>query len=181
VEQYVFEAENAIDVLLIAAPIVGLLLNLAAQLVLVRLAPQASLLRAIVLAFLLGAVGTVLIAVAALRLTRPDLLDAAALFAAVMIIYGAEGLVLFAIVNLGETSLRIRMLAALIDAPDGLSETELTKCYEAEALIAIRLKRLRTRNQVGFGDGVLRARRSFLFFAANGVALLQALIFGRRT
>ena len=106
------------------------------------------------------------------------MLNGAALFATVIIIYGAASLVIFALINLGETSLRIKMLSMIIESPNGISMAELLQRNDEKELISVRLGRLRTKRQARFAEGIYYPRISFLFLAASLVRALKLLIFG---
>jgi hypothetical protein len=102
------------------------------------------------------------------------------LAASVFIVYSVAGLVLFAIVNLGETSLRIRMMRMLLATPGGVKRDDLISAYDDRALIAVRLQRLQDKAQARVSGGVYYSRPSFLFVAAGGVRLLKRIIYGKR-
>jgi hypothetical protein len=169
------------DLLLLAAPLVGAAVNILTQLTLAKAVPSKTLLGVIVAGFAVGGIAALIVAAIALSITLPALRDVLALAATELIVYGAVGLVLFALINLGETSLRIRMLWHLMDAPAGLTEADLLNIYDDTALIAIRLKRIKDNHQTGFTEGVYYPRRSLLFVAASVVRLLKRLIFGSRS
>jgi hypothetical protein len=168
------------DYWLLAAPVAGTVVNVAAQFVLARIVATERLLALIAMAFGIGLVATAAMAAAAIRLGGIAALDAVALIASVLFVYGAAGLVLFAIINLGETSLRIRMMRVLLDAPDGVRRTDLLSTYDDRALIAVRLQRLQDNAQARVQDDVFYARPSFLFAAAATVRLLKRIVYGRR-
>src|SRR5438105_4588052 len=119
------DARLAADYWLLAAPVAGTAVNIAAQLVLARIMSGQRLLLLIVIAFAIGLVASGAMTLHALGLGDAGPLDALALAASVLFVYGAAGLVLFAIINLGETSLRIRMMRLLLDAPVGVKREEL--------------------------------------------------------
>jgi hypothetical protein len=102
------------------------------------------------------------------------------LAASVLLVYCAASFVLFAIVNLGETSLRIRMMRVLLDNPAGLSREELIASYDDRALITVRLQRLQDNTQARVVDGVYYSRPSLFFFGAAVIRLLQRIVYGRR-
>jgi hypothetical protein len=107
-------------------------------------------------------------------------LDALALAVSVLIVYSAAGMVLFAIVNLGETSLRIRMMRMLLEAPGGISRDELMASYDDRALVVIRLQRLADNGQARVANDVYYSRLSLLFVAAAAIRLTKRLVYGRR-
>jgi hypothetical protein len=168
------------DYWLLATPVVGAVLNVAAQVVLARLYPGQRLLVVIVIAFGIGLAGAGAMMAHALRLEGLTALDAVALAVSVLIVYSAAGTVLFAIVNLGETSLRIRMMRMLLEAPDGISRDDLMASYDDRALVVVRLQRLADNGQARVVDDVYYSRLSILFLAAAGIRLAKRLVYGRR-
>src|SRR5687767_3821275 len=118
------------DCWLLAAPVAGTAVNFAAQVMLARILPANRLLLLIVAAFGIGLAVTAAMSMSAILREDAARFDALALVASVLFIYSAAGLVLFAIVNLGETSLRIRMMRVLRDTPDGVRREELISAYD---------------------------------------------------
>jgi hypothetical protein len=168
------------DYWLLAAPLAGSAINVIAQIIIARMLSGERLVLIIVAAFCAGLVATGAMVGFALSMADLPTFDALGLAASVLIVYSAAGFVLFAIVNLGETSLRIRMMRALLDNPDGITRDELLASYDDQALIAVRLQRLRDNTQARVVDGTYYSRPSFLFFAAAGIRLLQRMLYGKR-
>jgi hypothetical protein len=106
------------------------------------------------------------------------LLDSGALLLCILIIYVASGFILFAIVNLGETSIRIRMLGKLMKKPHGLTKDDLIADYDDSTLINVRLQRLKDKRQISYVNGVYYAKPSLMFLAASVVRLLKTIIYG---
>jgi hypothetical protein len=165
---------------LLAAPLAGSAVNVMAQLILARVLSGERLLLVVVIAFCIGLAATCVITGFALTPIDSSVPDALALIASVLTIYSAAGFALFAIVNLGETSLRIRMMRVLLDSPHGVRRGELVANYDDRALISVRLQRLREKMQVRFLDGIYYSRPSFLFLTAAGVQMLKRVLYGRR-
>ena len=166
------------DLILLATPLFGASANVLFQIVLSRLFARGHLLSVIVAAFAIGCVLTVSIAVWALAGEQLPLMEAGALFLCVTIIYIASGFILFAIVNLGETSLRIRMLSRLMDKPFGLTKDKLIADYNDSTMINVRLHRLKDHGQVRFVNGIYYAKPSLLFLAVRAVRLLKVILYG---
>jgi hypothetical protein len=168
------------DIMLIGAPLSGVFANFLSLIILRRLSANSSLLNAIVAAFGIGGVLSASLALWVLIGERSSVLEVGSLFLCIMIVYIASGIIIFALINLGETSLRIRMLGKLIDSPLGVSRNELVADYDDRALLDIRLRRLREKGQAKFVDGAYYSRRSLLFFAASAIRLLKAILYGNR-
>jgi hypothetical protein len=168
------------DIMLIGAPLSGVLANFLSLIILRRLSANSSLLNAIFASFGIGGVLSASLALCVLIGERSSVLDGGSLFLCVMIVYIASGIIIFALINLGETSLRIRMLGKLIDSPLGVSRSDLVADYDDRALLDIRLRRLREKGQAKFVGGVYYSRRSLLFFAASAIRVLKAILYGDR-
>jgi hypothetical protein len=168
------------DYWLLAAPLAGSAVNVISQIIVARMLSGERLVLIIVAAFCAGLVATGAMIGFALSMADLPTFDALGLAASVLIVYSAAGFVLFAIVNLGETSLRIRMMRVLLDNPGGITRDELLASYDDRALIAVRLQRLRDNMQARVVDGIYYSRPSFLFFAAAGIRLLQRMLYGKR-
>lgn len=174
------DAWTAADYWLLAAPVAGSVLNVVAQLILARLMSGQRLPLLIAVAFSIGLASTGAMTLFAFRLGDTTTPDALAVSASILFIYSASGMALFAIINLGETSLRIRMMRRLLDAPDGIRREELVAEYDDRALVAVRLRRLKDKAQARVVDGTYYSRPSFLFAAAAVVRLLKRIVYGRR-
>jgi hypothetical protein len=168
------------DYWLLAAPLAGSAVNIIAQIILARMSCGERLMMVIVAALCAGLVATGAMTGFALSMADLPTLDALGLTASVLIVYGAAGFVLFAVVNLGETSLRIRMMRALLDNPGGITRDELIASYDDQALIAVRLQRLQDNAQARVVDGIYYSRPSLFFFGAAAIGLLRRIVYGSR-
>jgi hypothetical protein len=165
------------DYWLLAAPLVGSSVNLIAQVTFARLLSGERLVLVVVAAFCTGLIATGVTIGCSFSLAELSTFDALGLAASV---YFGASFVLFAIVNLGETSLRIRMMRMLLESPRGITRDELLAAYDDRALIAVRLQRLRDNRQARVVDDIYYSRPSFLFFAYSGIRLLQRIVYGKR-
>ena len=169
-----------VDYWLLTAPLVGGAVNVAAQIIFSRVLSGERLLLVIVASFCAGVVATGATIGFALSMADLPTLDRLGLMASVLIVYCAGSFVLFAIVNLGETSLRIRMMRVLLENPAGISRQDLIASYDDRALITVRLQRLQDNTQARVVDAVYYSRPSFFFFGAAAIRLLQRIVYGRR-
>lgn len=168
------------DYWLLAAPLTGSAVNVIGQILLSRMLAGERLLLVIVAAFCAGLVVTGTMLGLALSEAHLPTGDTIGLAASALVVYCAAGFVLFALVNLGETSLRIRMMRVLLDNPAGIMREELMASYDDRALIAIRLQRLQDNMQARVVDEIYYSRPSLFFFGAGCIRLLQRIVYGRR-
>lgn len=165
------------DILLLVAPALGIVANVAVQFTL-HWTGRYSLLISVIAGFAAGAAVTVGFTTLALFQSPSTFLDGFALAISVLLVYGAAGMAYFCLINLGETSLRIRMLQLLLDSPNGLTLPEILAIYDDKKLIVTRLRRIAENRHASFIDGVFYPRRSVLFIASWAIELLKRLLYG---
>ena len=158
----------------------GAVSNLLAQAFLVRRMGSGRLMRAIALAFLVGLAVAVAAAWMVLWQGRFAPIDALALLLSTVVIYTSAGFLLFAIINLGETSLRIRMIRTLLAHPGGLDRAALEVDYDDRALVSKRLDRLHVQAQARVVDDVFYSRVSILFVGAAIIRIAKRVVYGPR-
>jgi len=166
------------DGLLLAAPAVGTVANIATQFSLCRMA-QYRLMTSIIVGLGAGCAVTAAFIALAMFLLPPTILDGVALALSVFVIYGAAGMAYFSLVNLGETSLRIRMLQLLLDSSNGLTLPEILAIYDDKELIATRFRRMAENRRAILIDDVVYPRWSVLFAASWVLELLKLLLYRR--
>jgi hypothetical protein len=171
--------DGAADLLLIAAPFAGFIINVLGQFVLTRLM-RLRLLSSIFVAFIAGGIVCFVALAIALFIHAQPMLDKLALSASVLLIYSAAGFVSFAVINLGETSLRIRMMRLILENPDGLTTAEILTRYNDALTLSVRLRRMVDNRQVTVSGEALFPRQSVLILAVGGIWFLKWLTYGGR-
>jgi hypothetical protein len=171
--------EGIADLLLIAAPFAGFIINVLGLFVLMRLMRRGFLLSLFV-AFIAGGIVCFVALAIAFFIHAQPLLDKLALSASVLLVYGAAGFVSFAVINLGETSLRIRMMRLILENPDGLTAAEILTRYNDALILSVRLRRMVDNRQVTVSGEALYPRPSALILAVGGIWFLQWLTYGGR-
>jgi hypothetical protein len=168
------------DWLIVAAPVLGAIVNLFGQICLGRLVPRWSLMRTIIAAFLLGTAATAVMVAGAWAIAPLSLLDGIGIGLSALTVYGSAGFALFTVVNLAETSLRVEMLRRLLDNPAGLRIADLLAGISDAALIDLRVARIKQKRLVRVVQGRLYPRLSLLSPTAAGMSLLKRALYGRR-
>jgi hypothetical protein len=171
--------EGTADLLLVAAPFAGFIINVFGQFVLTRLM-RLRLLSSIFIAFIAGGIVCFAALAIALFIHAQPMLDKLALSASVLLVYSAAGFVSFAVINLGETSLRIRMMRLILENPDGLNAAEILTRYNDALTLSVRLRRMVDNRQVTVSGEALYPRPSALILAVGGIWFLKWLIYGGR-
>jgi tetratricopeptide (TPR) repeat protein len=165
------------EILMILGPICGFFANLVCQIFLSKRFGR-GLVFSIFGGFIIGALVTAFFLGIALYVQPVAALDGLALSASVFFIYGAAGFLLFAIINLGETSLRVRIMELLLEHPQGLTRREILDRYDDRHLLEVRLQRMVDNGQVTFEAGKFHTRASVLLLASRGIFFLKWLLYG---
>jgi len=163
----------------VAAPIAALAVNVVAQVAQVRLARGRHFLRAVALAFFAGAAA--LAGIEAWLIARHTLtgetLEKALLVNAP--IYAALSYCFFNFVNLGQSSIRIRLYSEIATSTDGVSVAQLSAEYNEESLMRMRLHRLTESGDIVERDGRYFVGRGRLVPIARLIFGLKKFILGK--
>lgn len=163
----------------LAAVVVALAVNVLAQIALVRLARGAHFLRSAAGGFGLG-----LLALAALeawlilRLPGAGETWGKVLFVSVPTYFGLS-YCFFNFINLGQSSIRIRLYSEIAEAPEGVSVEQMTREYNEDALMRARLQRLTESGDIVERDGRYFVGRRRLVPVAAVIFGLKAFILGK--
>jgi len=151
--------------------------NVVAQ-ILVHRATQGYV-RSFFVGFVLGL--GVLLAGEVLRLSsRPTSgLEAVVVIAADGLLYGCAAFLYFGVVNVGESSIRVRLLRELGKSSGPTSEKELLRTYNDGMILRIRLGRMVRNGQVSLEGGRYRLQSRTLARIAAAVFGLKMLLLGR--
>lgn len=104
------------------------------------------------------------------------------LFGANFVLYSAMAFLFFAFVNIGESSVRIRLLCELASAPEGMDQDTLTAHYNVDHIIQIRIDRL-----LKSGEMVCRDNRYYftgnprMLLIAKRTQRIQRMLLGRES
>lgn len=165
------------DYVIAVAPLLALAANVVAQVALYRLRPRAGLLRSELAGFAVGGAALGLAHALAGAPPQPPG-EAAALFAANALCYGALGYCYFHFGNLGETARRVRIVRELAAAPGGLTLEQILRRYDAREIFDRRLARLTGTGQIVLRDGRYFIASPVLAAMARGVLLLKLVFLG---
>lgn len=149
------EEVDFLSVLIFGSPLVALAANAVAQILLLRLSRGARFMRSMIGGFCVGA-GVLAVSEVFLvpRMPAAEVLGSVLVH---LLTYAALAYCYFHFVNLGQSSIRIRIYAEIAAARDGLSVAQLLSEYNETSLMAMRLHRL-----VESGDLVVKDGRYFL-------------------
>jgi len=172
---------KAIVQLHLMAPILGLFVNTLVQILAYRLIKSVSLLKTVVLGFVIGFATVMACGMAWYQTAMPDVMELMGQSALNLLTYVALGYCYFHFINLGETARRIRILRELRESKDGLTLEEILERYNALEIIKARLQRMQNNKQI-----VLRLERYFiakpsLLYIAKTIALLKWVLLNRQS
>ncbi len=159
------------------SPVVALGVNMIFQVIRARARKGAQFLRSIVTGCAAGAIALVIFE--ALLLAWCGFATDAIAFSLLVNVptYGALSVCYFALANLGQTAIRIRLYAELQASPGGMSMQEIERCYETDTFAALRLRRLLEGGDLIQRDGTyFIARKRLLYFARLMIAAKVVLL-----
>ena len=161
------------------SPVLALAVNVLGQIVLLRSSRGSHFLRSIVGGFLAGLIALGLLDLVAIRiygLSHDTLMLA---FVVNTLTYGALSYCYFNFVNLGQSSIRIRLYAEIAASGQGVSIAEMAREYNEEALMKMRLQRLRESGDIVEKDGRYFVGRSRLVFIGHVIFGAKRFILGK--
>jgi hypothetical protein len=167
------------DPLLVLASVLGLAIDCACHVLVARWTSGRRLALAVVLGIGAGAIVTVACTLIALGRPGGHVLEATIWVAFNLLIYVALAYGYFNFFNLNVASLRLRILAELLERHQGLTEAELTAEYNASELLDKRLARLVRLEQLVERDGRLHYHGCTLLWVANVLDQVKRFLVGR--
>ena len=173
------KADDAWGVCSLLSPLIALGVNVAGQVLMVRLRRGAKFLRSIVEGFLFGALALALFETLLILWSRASGDSLAAAFLVNAPTYAALSYCYFGVANLGQTSIRIRMYSEVAAAPSGVDAGEMNRQYDDGELMRLRLERLRASGDLVERDGCYVAGRSRLILIAGIIFWLKRFFLGK--
>ena len=163
-------------------PVFCLATNVLIQVLSFRYIRGMSLLKSIVLGFVLG-FATLFAMHGARYRDTPGLsvVEFFDVFIVDFITYSSLGYCYFHFLNLGETARRIRILRELYDAKDGLTMDEILRKYNSRNMVELRLGRLIGSGQVSITNNRYHIKSTFLLMTAKLITLMKLVILGKRS
>lgn len=165
----------------LAAPVAALAVNVIAQVLLVRLRKGAHFLRSVVESCFCGMCALVLLE--ALLLASRDF-TGETLATALLVnfpAYMALSYCYFNFVNLGQSSIRIRIYSEIAETPGGVPIEQIGREYNEAALMQMRLHRLIESGDLREKDGRYFIGRKRLAVAANVIFALKKFILSKES
>ena len=171
----------ALKWLLVLSPILGLAVDVLAQVSLYRLRNRQGLLKSLVAAFGVGAISVA--ALTSIVCLREHSLasDLAPYFLVNAAAYAALGYGYFHFVNLIVTARRIRILTEILDARGGLTLAEIMERYDAAQMVRNRLGRLIDSGQVRLVDGRYVIGKPVMLYISRAIVFMKVLVLGKRS
>lgn len=164
---------SSADWLVTFAPVIGLAVNVAVQVLAVHLTGRLAV--AILGGFGSGLAATIAATFVALA-GVPAAGPAAAMWLVAVATYLALSFCFWAFLNLNITSLRIRMLREILRSSEGISRSDLTARYSADEFLRRRLDRLAQGKQLSFAGDRWRLESRTLLVLARFLAAVRFLV-----
>jgi hypothetical protein len=164
----------------VASPFAALAVNVLTQVLLLRRSAGSRYMRSMLVGFSFGAVALCIVDVLVVS-HPPYLLDCLAEFAVRMLSYAGLSYCYFHFVNLGQSSIRVRIYSELVDNPMGLEIGALKQDYNETTLVETRLQRLTSSGDVVESDGRYFVGRYRLVVVARILFFAKQLILGKES
>jgi hypothetical protein len=166
--------------IVLASPMIALALNVLIQIVLLRSTRGSHFMRSMIGGFLAGVIGLLVMEFTLLRF--PGLSwEAIAGVTVHVLTYFALSYCYFNFVNLGQSSIRIRIYSEIAASPEGLSVQDLEKDYNEKALMAMRLRRLAESGDIVKRDGRFFVGRQRIVLVARIVFAAKQFLLSRKS
>jgi hypothetical protein len=159
----------------------GLFVNAAVQILSCRLTPGRGWVRSFLSGFVAGLAATAILEAAFLPGAGGRPIDLIFSLCAVALAYAGCGFFYFNVVNGGRSALRVRLLAELAAAPDGLTAEEMLRRYGPDEMFKKRLERLLGHGQLVLREGRCHIGRPIMLTIARLVTLAKRVVIGKES
>ena len=169
-----------VDLLHVITPVLGLLVNMTFQIMGVRCVASIDYYKSIAYGFRLGLFVVLVSESVFLLLGVKSLSDSIALSTANLTVYLLIAFSYFAFINLGVSSLRVRLLDELDRSIDGLTMNEILERYNSREIIKNRVEKLGKTGQLIRKDDRYFVGRSTALLMVKILELLKFIVLGRK-
>lgn len=164
----------------VASPFAALMLNVVTQVFLLRRSAGSRYMRSMFVGFLFGAFALCIFDI--LFFPHPTHWpNCVAEFAVRVLSYASLSYCYFHFVNLGQSSIRVRIYSELVDNPMGLEIDALKKDYNEIKLVETRLQRLTSSGDVVESNGRYFVGRYRLVVVSRALLFAKQLILGKKS
>ena len=169
-----------VDLLHVIIPVLGLLVNMTFQIMGVRCVASIDYYKSIAYGFWLGLFVVLVSETVFMLLEVKVLSDLIALSMANLAVYLLISFSYFAFINLGVSSLRVRLLDELGRSTEGLSMSEILERYNSREIIKNRVEKLEKIGQLIRKDGRYYVGRSTALLMVKTLELLKFVVLDRK-
>ena len=173
------EAVNAWTCISLASPIVGIAVNVVAQISLFRNRHGAEFFHTIFVSALMGLAACLILEAGLIIARQNQLYDALWLSSGNILAYLALSYCYYHFVQLGQTSIRIRLCVEIAASKGGLTVQEIAARYSDKMLMGMRLQRLLESGDIVQRDGRYFVRRSRFVRVAQALFTARRFLLGR--
>lgn len=165
-------------ILITASAWIALAVNIFTNLILLRAARSLSIVRSLLLSFLVGLLSFVALTWLAWKYSPHDAFVPRS--AAALLTYLCVSYFFFHIVHIPEASVRLRVLQELA-AGRPLTQSDILRRYNAASILDIRLERLMRNGQLVADSGRLFTGRKRMLYVASVFALAKRILLGKKS
>ena len=162
----------------ILIPVMGICVNICAQILAYKYILIRKLLKSEYFGFLSGL--TVVITLQIL-VHQSSLIERLALTCVNLIIYLCFSYIYFSFINMGETARRIRLLREVGESPQGLTKEQVLSRYNAVEVVNIRLSRLLNNGQIILRNSRYYVGSPVMLFISKVLVLMKLIVLGKRS
>lgn len=167
------------DLLFFLVPVSGLVLNAVLHVLLFKIFRDLTIVLADVIAFFI-AIGAIIVANVSIGVVGDESgIETTIQTFSNVAFFMVLGFLYFALINIGQSSLRIRVLSILTAHSDGLSPDEISEKYGNRDVVDLRLKRLLQNGQIREHNGTYFSAKPRLIYLALFFASFRRIIYGK--
>ncbi len=167
------------EILALANPILGTAVNVLIMCLIPRLFPATGYFRSVMAAFGAGLAALLVLEGVRYGVDSGDTFEFSVLLASNLAVYACLGFLFFNAVNVGEASIRVRILRELMAADGAIAEAELLSRYNDRTILSNRLARLLENGQIRRQDGRYFLEPGKLLLIAKLIRVVKYLLFRR--
>lgn len=174
-------SRNNSELIYLAVPLAGMIVNIVLHIVIYKAKKSMTILLSDTIALALSQLGVIATGIC---LTITGIYPAHEAFWMILANFFLGlflGYIYFAILGIGTTSLRIRMLAMIRQSPNGKSFAEMQKEYSAKVMLDTRIQRMIANGQIIERDGRYYAGRPVLVYLGYIFDGFKWLLLGKRS
>jgi hypothetical protein len=172
---------NMMEYSTIVSLCMGLSTAVILQVLIIRFATRADLLKSFFIGFVTGYFCFLLFSVSAYLRSSESTIDLVFTLITGSISYASLAFCYLAFLGIGETSIRTRLLAEIKGKADGLSEADVLRLYNIQNMVDVRIERLIQKGQVVQKGGRYHIDSRLLIFLGQVVTICKLIVLQKKS